>query len=129
MLYEGWSVDNFFNLVTKQGITAVDDHYKSLSTRFGYEIKTPESVVNQAGYTLMGQNQLEAAIAVLERNVRDFPESANVYDSMGDAYKANKELKKAADSYGKACSMATAVNHANAAVYCNNAEEIKKEME
>ena len=129
MLYDGWSIDNFFNTVTKHGIAAVDDHYASLSTRYGYEIKTPEAVVNRAGYTLMGQNQLEAAIAVFERNVQDFPESANVYDSMGDAYKANKEMKKAAKSYEKACEMATSAGHSNAAVYCSNAEEIKKDME
>ena len=45
-----------------------------------------EDLVNALGYELLGGNHVEAAIAVFERNVAAYPESSNVYDSLGEAY-------------------------------------------
>ena len=128
-LYDGWSVENVSRTIAQKGIAAIDDHYASLSTRFGYDIAPPEMVINQAGYALMGQEKLDEAIAVFERNINDFPGSANVYDSAGDAYKTKGDVKKAAASYKKACEMGKAANHPNMGVYCSNAEQGAKEME
>lgn len=129
MLFDGWSIQNFSGTVKREGLAGVDKHYASLSRRFGYTIPTPESVVNRVGYTLLGDEKVEDAIAAFERNVQDFPGSVNVYDSVGDAYKANNEMKKAAESYQKACSMAREVNHPNLGVYCANAEALKDELD
>ncbi len=120
-LYDGWSIDNLFGRVAEGGMEDVDAHYEALSAHFGYEIKTPESIVNQVGYTLLGQERVEEAVAVMQRNATNFPESPNVYDSLGDAYKANGDTDKASESYKKACSMGSAVNHPNTGVYCKNA--------
>lgn len=38
-----------------------------------------------AGYRLMGRDMIEEAVAVFEFNVSLHPESANVYDSLGEA--------------------------------------------
>jgi CubicO group peptidase (beta-lactamase class C family) len=45
-----------------------------------------EGTLNGLGYTLLRSGQTQDAIAVFERNVRDYPKSANVYDSLGEAY-------------------------------------------
>ena len=124
-LYRDWEIDDFFERVQEGGIENIDTHYTALSEHFGYTITTPESVVNQVGYMLLGMEKFDGAIAIFERNVRDFPDSPNVYDSLGDAFKANGALEKAAESYKKACTMGTAVNHPNAAVYCKNAENVE----
>lgn len=52
-----------------------------------------ENEMNQLGYSLMNENKLDEAIAVFKLNVDEFPKSANVYDSYGEALlkKGNKE--------------------------------------
>ncbi len=44
-----------------------------------------EREVNALGYKLLGDERLEQAIAVFQINTRAYPESANVYDSLGEA--------------------------------------------
>ena|SRR5688572_3582563 len=52
-----------------------------------------EDEFNDAGYYLLYEkNDIAGAIRIFELNVREFPESANVYDSLGEAYlKAGKK--------------------------------------
>ncbi len=45
-----------------------------------------ESTLNELGYTLLSSGQTEDAITVFRRNVQEYPKSANVYDSLGEAY-------------------------------------------
>ncbi len=123
MMYDGWSIENLFSTVMHDGIEGVDNHFEQLSMRFGYDIQTPEAIINQAGYILLGEERFDRAIQVLERNVTNFPDSPNVYDSLGDALKAKGETVKAKESYSRACEMGTAANHPNTAVYCRNAAE------
>ncbi len=53
-----------------------------------------ESTLNQVGYSLMGNKQMEDAILVLRKNVELHPDSWNAYDSLGEGYlkEGNKEL-------------------------------------
>ena len=53
-----------------------------------------EDDLNEWGYTLLNKNEVQKAIEVFKLNVQLHPQSANVYDSLGDAYmKAdNKEM-------------------------------------
>ncbi len=52
-----------------------------------------ENEMNQLGYSLMNENKLDEAVAIFKLNVDEFPKSANVYDSYGEALlkKGNKE--------------------------------------
>jgi predicted alpha/beta superfamily hydrolase len=49
----------------------------------------PEAAVNRLGYRVLGRSKNPAlAIAVFELNVKRYPKSVNVYDSLGDGYLA-----------------------------------------
>ena len=50
--------------------------------------------MNNAGYELLQAGKVKEAIEVFKLNVNAFPKSANVYDSLGEAYMkdGNKEL-------------------------------------
>jgi CubicO group peptidase (beta-lactamase class C family) len=53
-----------------------------------------EERLNMVGYTLLGQKKITEAIAIFKVNVELYPQSSNVYDSLGEAYmvSGNKEL-------------------------------------
>jgi Flp pilus assembly protein TadD len=74
------------------------------------------------------QEQVDAAIAVFEENVRRFPASANVYDSVGDAYDAAGRSEDARDSYAKAVELAAAEDHPNLGTYRANLERLQAKL-
>jgi CubicO group peptidase (beta-lactamase class C family) len=45
-----------------------------------------ESTLNELGYLLLSGNQVQDAIAVFQRNVQEYPQSSNAYDSLAEAY-------------------------------------------
>ncbi|MFI5212290.1 MAG: tetratricopeptide repeat protein [Ignavibacteria bacterium] len=58
-----------------------------------------EMVINTLGYYALGKKNYEGAIAVFAYNVELYPESSNVYDSLGEAYMMAGSYKEAIDNY------------------------------
>ncbi|MFC1898107.1 alpha/beta hydrolase-fold protein [Candidatus Cloacimonadota bacterium] len=102
-LYNGWALPRDVN---EQGLAAVDAHYKKITEKFGYDNPTPELVINMLGYNHLGKKEFEKAIEVFQENVKRFPVSANVYDSLGDAYENNEQFELAKKNYAKAFELA-----------------------
>ena len=127
-LHSDWRIPNLITLVENDGIEAVDKHYQLLSKKYGYTILTPEQTINQLGYWYLGQKKNEIAINLFKRNVEAYPKSANVYDSLGDGYKANNQLEMAKENYKKAVELATATSDPSLKVFKSNLEEIEKTL-
>jgi CubicO group peptidase (beta-lactamase class C family)/Tfp pilus assembly protein PilF len=90
-------------------------HQSALSTKNpANAARGVESWINGLGYLLLGQNKHEMAIKVLKFNVSAFPKSANVYDSLGEAYLKSGNKQQAIENYTKALeidpSFPTAIN-------------------
>jgi tetratricopeptide (TPR) repeat protein len=60
-----------------------------------------ESQINQLGYRLMRAGKINEAIEVFKINVREFPKSSNVYDSLGEAYMQAGNRELALENYKK----------------------------
>jgi tetratricopeptide (TPR) repeat protein len=58
-----------------------------------------ESELNACGYVLMAQGNLKEAITVLRINANLFPQSANCWDSLGEAYAKSGWKEKAIQAY------------------------------
>lgn len=58
-----------------------------------------EGEINALGYDLMNENKLQDAIKVLSKNVQDYPDSWNVYDTLGEAYMKNGQKDEAIKNY------------------------------
>jgi len=58
-----------------------------------------EAQINRIGYHLLARGRTSEAIAVFQRNVEKFPESANVHDSLGEAWMTAGDDAKAIASY------------------------------
>lgn len=65
-----------------------------------------EAEMNTYGYQLMGAGKMDEAIAVFRKNVEDYPDSWNVYDSLGEGLAAQGQMEEAITMYEKARSMA-----------------------
>ena len=86
-VYDGWqSPSDPKSGAVLGGLKGADAHYKKLSEKFGYSIPVPEHLINQMGYQFIFDSKPEEAIAVFKANVERYPNSANVYDSLAEAY-------------------------------------------
>lgn len=114
--------------VADKGLDAILAHYKAISTEYGYPVKPPEAIMNNIGYRFVGQKQYKEAIAVLKYNVESYPESANVYDSLGEALEAAGKLREALIQYGKAIELAKKNGDANLPVFKEHSQEAMKKL-
>jgi len=62
--------------------------------------------MNILGYQLMASKKLKEAIAVFERYVELYPQSANAYDSLGEGLEAAGKFEAAAQNFQKAIAVA-----------------------
>ena len=98
-IFQGYKTS--FSLIMK-GVDTVYQHYKNLSAEFGYTILPPPRIINQAGYILLQNRDYDRAIDFFGMNIKNYPNSFAVYDSMGDAYAAKGDNPKAIEYYQKA---------------------------
>ncbi len=83
---------SLLGVIMDRGIAPGLEEFKKMKTSETYELKEME--MNMIGYRLLGLEKVKEAIEVFKLNVTSFPESGNVYDSLGEAYlkDGNKEL-------------------------------------
>jgi retinol-binding protein 3 len=65
-------------------------------------IKNKEAILNKIGYTFLQEKSIDNAILVFKENAQQFPNNANAWDSLGEAYATNHDRENALKSYKKA---------------------------
>ena len=83
--------------------TTVTDAIRTLRQKLnaGSDIYIDENLVNAFGYELLRSDDVLAAIEIFKFNAERFPESFNVYDSLGEAYMKNGDIEPAIRNYQK----------------------------
>jgi len=104
------------------GLKGADAHYKKLSEKFGYIIPVPENLINQIGYQFLFDGKPDEAISVFKTNTERYPNSANVYDSLAEAYERGGRIDLAEPLYDKARVLGEQNKDPNAAIYKANYE-------
>lgn len=104
------------------GLKGAEEHYKKLSARFGYSIPVPENLINQIGYQYLFDGKPDEAIAAFKTNVERYPMSANVYDSLAEAYERGGRMELAEPLYDKARTLGEQNNDPNLQIYKANYE-------
>lgn len=88
-------------LVKLGGVDAGLQRYTEMKQAGGSTID--EGLLNGLGYTLLyNEDRNNDAIKVFQRNVKEYPQSSNVYDSLGEAYAKAGQTKLAIENYKKA---------------------------
>ena len=98
---------NFTNMTTKakllekQGKQTEADALRKEALAMADEVQ-----LNAYGYQLMGENKMKEATEIFQMNVKRYPASWNVYDSLGEAQAAGGDKKAALANYKTALSKA-----------------------
>ena len=100
---------NFQNLRTKAAILEKKGgDPKEVEALRAQAMKLATEVdINLYGYQLMGQGKTAEALVMFRKNVKDYPNSWNTYDSLGEALATSGDKKGAVEYYGKAFAMTT----------------------
>jgi len=97
---------NFTNLRIKSGLLKemgkTEEAEKIMEEAFPV---ATEAELNIYGYQLLGQKDYDKAIEILTLNTEKHPESANVWDSLGEAYAQKGDKKNAIKNFKKCLSM------------------------
>jgi len=101
-------VENFANLRTKAAVLeAMGRNQEAAPLQARAMTIATEADINTLGYTLMGQKKMKEAIEMFEKNVKDHPDSWNVYDSLAEGLENTGDVKGAIKNYEKAMQKTT----------------------
>jgi tetratricopeptide (TPR) repeat protein len=75
--------------------------YRTIKRDKPRNVSVAEDRLNRLGYSLLEQKKVAEAIAVFKLNVEFYPQSANVYDSLGEAYMVKGDRELAITNYKK----------------------------
>ena len=126
-IYDGWQYPRDPNTgAISGGLKEVEEHYRKLSERLGYAVYTPEPLMNVVGYTLLGAGNMADAVAAFKLNVERYPGSANVYDSLAEAYERDGKLDLALPLYEKAHAVAARTNDPNTNLFKTNFDRVSE---
>ncbi len=84
---------------SKDVASAVSEFKELAKNKDMYEFR--EGELNNFGYALLQSGKVSDAIEVFKLNVEMFPESPNVYDSLGESYMNNGDKEMAIKNYKK----------------------------
>ena len=128
-VFNGWQVPRDPDSGRVSGdFKSVEEHSQKLSQKFRYTIAVPENLINQMGYQSLFAGRSDEAIAIFKTNVERYPESANVYDSLAEAYERGGRLELAAPLYEKAQTLGQQNQDPNLAIYKANFERVSEKL-
>jgi tetratricopeptide (TPR) repeat protein len=96
------SLKKTLNFLVKERIALYHQLKKENSELYDFGNETELTLY---GYSFLWENNLVDAIAIFELLISEFPNSANAYDSMGEAYLQAKDSIKALQYYEKSLLM------------------------
>ncbi len=90
-------------VIKTEGVEKAIELFPEMREKYPDDID--EGTVNTLGYTLLNSGRNEDAIKFFKLNVKTFPESANTYDSLAEAYMRTGETELAIKFYNKTLEM------------------------
>jgi tetratricopeptide (TPR) repeat protein len=87
--------------VASGGIDAAVKQYHDLKAAAPATYNFDEDELNNLGYEFIRANKFKEAVGILKLNVEAYPQSSNVYDSLGEAYMDDDNKPLAIANYQK----------------------------
>lgn len=94
-------IDTMMQVALNKNVEDAIDLYNDLKDNYPDDYNFKESELNTMGYQLLQAGMKKQAIEIFKLNVEQFPKSFNVYDSLGEGYLNNGDIKLAMKNYKK----------------------------
>lgn len=95
-------INKLYDQISKEGIEKGIAFYKSIQRNNYPDYRIDESLLNGVGYRYLNDKKINDAIEIFKLNATEYPKSANVYDSLGEAYLNSGDTTSAIKYYEKA---------------------------
>jgi len=119
--------DTLSDTIFEKDVASAIARYRELKTgKTAAEYDFGEDQLNRLGYQLLQQKKVTGAIEIFKLNVEMYPQSSNVYDSLGEAYMVNGDKELSIANYKK--SLELDPNNANAKVKLGSLTGEQKEI-
>jgi hypothetical protein len=89
----------------KQGLEAAVHLFQEFKKQHGLYFDLDEQMLNRRGYELIQHKRLQQAVSIFSLNAALYPDSFNVYDSLGEAYMRSGEKELAIKNYEKSLAL------------------------
>lgn len=126
-IFEGWQMPRSAG-APSAGLDAVEAHYRKLSDRLGWTVLPSEPTVNLLGYAALRSKQVAEAVALFRLNVANYPDSANVYDSLGEGLEASGQLRAALENYEEAVKRGEASSDPGLAEFRRHRDALRQKL-
>ncbi|MDQ4121857.1 MAG: serine hydrolase [Acidobacteriota bacterium] len=93
--------DVLLETIDQKGVEAAVKQYRELKRTQAENYDFREFVLNLTGYDLLAAKKVKEAIEIFKLNVEAYPQSANTYDSLAEAYMLNGNKELAIKNYEK----------------------------
>ena len=93
--------ETIFKTILEKGIAPALAQYREIKEKRADTYQLNEAEMNIYGYQLLQMKKITEAIELFKLNVEAFPQSSNVYDSLGEAYMINGDNELAIKNYEK----------------------------
>ena len=87
--------------IASRGIYAAVEQYQDLKTSQPETYNFAEDELDVLGYQMIRQKKYAEAVRIFQLNVAAYPQSSNVYDSLGEAYMDDSNKPQAIANYQK----------------------------
>lgn len=110
-IFEGYGI-SYRDVESKEQLL---QHFQSLSQRLSWDFNPPEALVNRIAYTRLrgrSEDDISNAIGFFALNAKNYPDSFNAFDGLGEAYEAAGDEEKAIENYKKSLELNPNNGHA-----------------
>jgi CubicO group peptidase (beta-lactamase class C family) len=98
-IHQTEAVADLYDTITRDGIEVAAEQYRRVEDSDPDDRVFSEASLNGLGYQLLAVDRVAEAIGVFKLNVDAYPESYNVYDSLGEAYMTGEDYDLAIQNY------------------------------
>ena len=100
-----------YRMITDKGVDHLVENFQAIIQENGYQIGS-SGQLNAVGYTFLAEKMNPEAIGIFKINISLFPDEANPYDSLGEAYMLDGDYKLSRNYYNKALEVDPAFENA-----------------
>jgi uncharacterized protein len=124
-IYDGWKYD--IDKMKAGGLIAIDDFYKKLTEKYGYEISPDVDTFNSIGWGILRDGNRDEAFKIFGENVRRHPNASGAYRYLAEGYIRVGNIDMAIKTYEKGLVISTNANDENLEFIKKRLDSIKSE--